>query len=340
MLKFLTIFIFPLLTLVAHSQTPYGMGNSSMENSIPSGVESFYRDGLKFLVDNQKEDGSWKGNTYSNFPGTVSLCLLALLAYGEDPNHGPYAKNITSAINYLLSCQDENGYIGMGKSQVATNMYNHGFTTLALAEAYGMVDNPKIGPALQKAVDLILTSQKQNPLNAWRYNPGSKNADTSVAGCMIVALFAARNAGIVVPDQALEKALKYMDSCRSKTNGAYGYTSAGNAKVTLTAVGLLCQSLAKNKDTEEYKLSLKYLKDNINYRDSTYPYYFLYYMSQALFQADEKLWNTWNKKNMRYLKTQQGSDGSISGKKEKPYSTAASMLSLALNYRFLPIYEK
>jgi hypothetical protein len=29
-------------------------------------------------------------------------------------------------------------------------MYNHAFATKALAEAYGVVDNPKIAPALKR----------------------------------------------------------------------------------------------------------------------------------------------------------------------------------------------
>ena len=56
------------------------------------------------------------------------------------------------------------GYIG-------TSMYNHGFSTLALAEAYGAVDDPRLGPALQKAVRLIVLAQEENSLHAWRYSP-------------------------------------------------------------------------------------------------------------------------------------------------------------------------
>ncbi len=79
-------------------------------------------------------------------------------------------------------------------------MYNHGFSTLALAEAYGAVDDPRLGPALQKAVRLIVSAQEANSLHAWRYSPDAKDADTTVSGAQMVALFAARNAGIPVPE--------------------------------------------------------------------------------------------------------------------------------------------
>ena len=63
-------------------------------------------------------------------------------------------------------------------------MYQHGFAMLALAEAYGTVDDrtlwdepgsPKgpgagrsIGQALELAVRCAVTSAKKNPLGAWR----------------------------------------------------------------------------------------------------------------------------------------------------------------------------
>ena len=102
-------------------------------------------------------------------------------------------------------------------------MYNHGFSTLALAEAYGYVHDDRIGPALQKAVDLILSSQSRNPNNAWRYSPESPDADTTVSGAQMVALFAARNAGIGVPEDAIRKALRFFAECQTP-DGGIGYT--------------------------------------------------------------------------------------------------------------------
>ena len=54
----------------------------------------------------------------------------------------------------------------------------------------------------------IVTSQDQNPHGAWRYQPTAKDADVSVSGAMLVALLAARNAGIGVPDSNIERALQ------------------------------------------------------------------------------------------------------------------------------------
>lgn len=302
------------------------------DDPIPPQVETMFTKGLRYLSSTQSPDGSWPDRTGTE-PGVVGLCVMAFLAHGEDPNHGPYAKNISNGVSYILGQQsDNNGYIG-------SSMYNHGFATLALAETYGVTHDKRIAPALQKAVELILNAQERNPRGAWRYTPESPDADTTVTGCQLVALFAARNAGIPVPDEALKRGQTFMKRCRS-LDGGYGYTSAGSGKPTLTAIGSLCLSLAKDRDSKGYQASLDYLKKHINYRDRYYPYYFEYYMSQALFHADESLWNEWNSRNIRYLAAAQSRDGSWLGNKGPSFSTAGALLSLALNYRFLPIYEK
>ena len=303
-----------------------------VDDSIPSQAELIYERGLQFLAKSQNEKGSWNDGVGSE-PGVVGLCVASFLAHGEDPNNGPYSKNIRRGIDFILSQQKkENGYIG-------TSMYNHAFATKALAESYGVLDDPRIAPALKKAVELIVSSQKGNRFGGWRYMPESRDADTTVTGCQMVTLFAARNAGVPVPDATIKKGLDYLALNRA-ADGSYGYTSSSGGKATLTAIGSLCLSLAKEKDSAGYQASLNYLKTNIDYRDRYYPYYFEYYMSQALFHADEATWKEWNVRNIRYLGTIQAPDGSFPGNQGGSFSTAGALLSLALNYRFLPIYEK
>jgi hypothetical protein len=304
------------------------------DDRIPAQVDIIYSRGLAYLAKSQNTEGFWNDGS-GREPGVVGLCITAFLAGGDDPNHGQYAQVIRRGLDYILSKQNkvkDNGYIG-------TSMYNHAFATLALAEAYGVVDNPKIAEALKKAVDLILSAQKRNPMNAWRYTPDARDADTTVTGSQIVTLFAARNAGIAVPDEAIKKGMAYLNNCRA-SNGSYGYTSSAGGKTTLTAIGLLCSALAKENDSKGFKASLEYLKKNLDYRDRSYPYYFEYYMSQALFHADEKTWAEWNERNIRYIGTIQSAEGSFPGNHGPAFSTAGALLSLALNYRFLPIYEK
>lgn len=302
------------------------------EEAIPAQAELIYERGLQFLAKSQNAKGAWD-DSVGGEPGVVGLCVAAFLAHGEDPDNGSYSKNIRLALDYILSQQNEkNGYIG-------NSMYNHAFATKALAESYGVIDDARIAPALKKAVDLIVSAQKRNRFGAWRYTPESRDADTTVTGCQMVTLFAARNAGLAVPEDVIRKGLSYLATCRSK-EGSYGYTSSAGGKPTLTAVGSLCLSLAKERDSKGYQASLEYLKKNLDYRDRYYPFYYEYYMSQALFHADEPTWKEWNARNIRYLSTIQSSDGSFPGNQGVSFNTAGALLSLALNYRFLPIYEK
>jgi hypothetical protein len=328
MKRFVIIFHFVGLLASASGQ---GLLNRQ-DDTIPAQVDIIYERGLRYLSEKQNEDGSWN-DTAGREPGVVGLCVAAFLAHGEDPKNGPHAKVISRGVEYIISKQNStNGYIG-------SSMYNHAFATKALAESYGVVDNPKLANALKEAIELIVSSQKRNRFGAWRYTPESRDADTTVTGCQLVSLFAARNAGMAVPDEVFKKGLSYLASCRG-SDGAYGYTSSAGGKPTLTAIGSLCLSLAKEKDSKGYAASLAYLKKNLDYRERYYPYYYEYYMSQALFHADDDVWADWNGRNIRYLGTIQSPDGSFPGNQGQAFSTSGALVSLALNYRYLPIYEK
>jgi len=328
--------LFSVILLCSLSLSLYGEDffSPSTGTDVPADVESMYKKGLEFLASTQTKAGIWN-DSYGRQPGVVGLAVIAMLAHGDDPNYGPYASNIKRGINVILaSTNRKNGYIG-------TSMYNHGFATLALAESYGVVHNERIGPALEKAVKLILTSQSNNPYKAWRYAPNARDADTTVSGACFVALLAAANAGINVPDKAIKGALEYYKRCQS-TDGGFGYTSPGGSNLARTAIGSLCFSLAGKANSNVYKRTVNYLSANSgNKGRSSYYFYYLYYGAQAFFRMpDHNYWKEWNQKNIKMLKTLQGPDGGWHGSFGSSFSTSAALLSLALNYRFLPIYER
>jgi hypothetical protein len=302
---------------------------------VPPEVERIYERGLQFLVKSQTDQGSFPGN-YGNEPATAAFAVLAIFAHGDDPNYGPYAKTIKRCLDYILKNYDEKtGYIG-------SSMYNHGFCTLALAEAYGVVNDERIAPALKKAVDLILTSQEKNKFKAWRYSPDSQDADTTVTGACFVALVAARNAGLRVPDNAVEGALKFYTDCQNPTSGGIGYVpnSGGNGNAT-TAIGVAAYAYARKKDQPTFTKAFKSMADmDSQSSSSSYPYYYEYYAAQAFFQSDVKAWEKWNEKRVKELTAAQNDDGSWDAGLGSGISTALGLLSIALNYRYLPIYER
>jgi len=297
-------------------------------------IEHVYEHGLQYLVGCQTEDGTFPGN-YGHEAATAALAMLAMFAHGDDPNYGPYAKSIKRSLNYLLKTADEStGYIG-------SSMYNHGFSTLALAEAYGAVQDERIGPALKRAVELILTSQEKNRFKAWRYNPQSQDADSTVSGACFVALIAARNAGLRVPDGAIENALKFYTDCQQPGSGNIGYTpGAGANGVATTAIGVAVYAYARHKDQPTFVKALKALKNNEAADGGGYPFYGEYYVAQALFQSDVKAWENWNEKRVQALADSQDENGSWDSSLGGPLSTSFGLLSIALSYRYLPIYER
>ena len=302
-------------------------------DKIDPRVDKIYKAGLKHLATTQLPDGSWPG-TYRENPGLVGLCLLAFLANGEDPNHSLYAKNIKRGLEFIVKTQTDNGQFISPSKQCG---YTHGFALLALAEAYGMVNDTKLGKALVKGVEFTVSNQ--NKAGGWRYRPKDTSTDLSVVGCKIVALYAARNAGIKVPQDCLDKAFKYVDRCRKSDNG-YSYTERGSSSTSMASVGLLCHYLAKDTEEAHIKGTVSYLKKNLNNRSTKVPYYLEYYMAQALFQSDLELWREWNKKQITYLSSLQQSNGSFNSNMGTAFATSCSLLSIALNFRFLPIYER
>jgi len=294
-------------------------------------VDRMYVKAMQFLAHTQTPQGNWPDEPRGNEAAVNALAVISLLAHGDDPNFGPYSATIHRALDSILKGMDaKTGYIG-------SSMYNHGFATLALAESYGAVEDPRLGPALQKAVRLIVNAQKLNPLHAWRYSPESQDADTTVSGAQMVALLAARNAGMAVPEEAIRDGIKFFLSCQTP-EGGFGYITPNAPNATRTAIACVVLALAREKNSPAFKNAFAFFKNT--QPDRAYPQYFLYYASQAWFHGSPELWQSWNRANIATLRASQMPDGNWEGQLGPTFATAGSLLSLALNYRYLPVYER
>lgn len=342
-----------LLTAVAlaaaAAQVRAQLPNERAAEGVPRDVREMYDRGLKYLADTQAEDGSWQGGQQG--PGVTGLCLMCFLASGDDPNFGMYSNTVRKAVRSIITAQDAStGYFG-------NSMYHHGFATLALAEAYGTVDDRtlwpegqggggrgkrSIGQALELAVRAAITSQKKNQFGGWRYSPDATDADTSVSGAVMVGLLAARNAGIEVPDESIDRAVAYYKSMTSDSGQvAYAGGIGGfDESIARISIGTLVYAVARRKDLPQYDAALNHLKQNLEAEPGPYLEYARYYEAQALFQGDVEAWEKWNRLLVRTLKESQQADGSFQGQFGNELGTSMSLLALALNYKFLPIYER
>ncbi len=333
-----------------YAQAPtlrYGTG-------VPPAVRSINDRSLRYLASTQLENGSWAGT--QNGPGITGICVMALMASGEDPDYGPYATHIRKALRNIISKQNaKTGYVGTSGH---ASMYHHGFAMLALSEAYGAVseellykedsDTPQnqrrtLSDALELSVRCALTAQEKNPWGAWRYGPQARDADTTVAGTVLMGILGARNAGIEIPNEAINKALNFFQTCTMQ-GGGVSYTPSGSHGdgLTRSAIATLVYAIGKRTDTPEYKATAEFIKRRANYSNlrGGYMFYTLYYMAQALFQSDFEAWQAWNQRTIERLQKMQQEDGSFHSSYGKAYGTGMAVLTLALNYRLLPIYER
>jgi hypothetical protein len=328
---------------------------------VPRDVREMYDAGLRYLIKTQDESGAWKDGQAG--PGVTGMAVMALLASGEDPNHGPYRMPIRRALRSMIVAQNaETGFLGSGQGH--DSMYQHGFGMLALSEAYGTVDDRTlwseagsggqqgrpIGQALELAVRCAVTSAGNNPHGAWRYSPDAKDADTSVSGAVLMGLLGARNAGIEVPDETIDKAIKYYASMTGP-NGQLGYSGGpGGGSDAVTSIGVLVFAIARQKGLPQSVKSAAYLKGRSLGTEAGgmegYPTYTRYYRAQALFQADVAVWEKWNAGLIKEMKAMQAKDGSFAGFAGRgggfggTVDTSLALLSLAVNYKFLPVYER
>ena len=315
---------------------------------VPRDVREMYDRGLQYLAKTQTDSGDWSNSGGQSGAGVTGLALMVFLASGEDPNFGLYSNHVRKALRSIIAEQDATtGFLG-------NSMYHHGFAMLALAEAYGAVDDRNlwpdkkakgqrsIGQALELAARAAITSQKKNPMKAWRYSPDATDADTSVSGAVLVGLLAARNAGIEVPDEVVDKALGYFKSMTSNS-GQVGYSGGFGGfdeSIARISINTLVHAIGRRKDVPAFKASLGYLTQRLEQVPQGYPEYTRYYQAQALFQGDVEAWEKWNKLLIRQLKQAQRPDGSFPGQFGDGIGTSMTLLALALNYKFLPIYER
>jgi hypothetical protein len=326
-----------LLAFSAHAQDP----SLRFGGQIPPEVDAIYERGLTWLAAAQDPGGSWKGGNEGS--GVDGICLMAFLASGDDPNYGRYSATVRRSVRALIERQQAStGYL-------PSSMYHHGFAMLALAEAYGAVDETLLwaggkagrglGETLTLAVGCAATAQKKNRWGGWRYSPDSTDADTSVTGAVLMGLFAVRNAGLPVPDEVIDAGMEYMRRSTGK-DGSVAYSGglgSMGGSMNLTAVSALVSAISRTKHTDQYKATLKRLQESLEHRESYHAEYFRYYMAQALFQGDYEAWQKWNGAKVREFQAAQRDDGSFAN---GAYGTGMSLLALALNYRFLPIYER
>ncbi len=172
--------------------------------------------GLKWLVSRQHDDGGFGTGPARGNVAVDALAGMALMSGGSTPGRGPYGGQTSRCVDYLLANSQPSGFIA-GHDPSHGPMYGHGFATMFLAECYGMSPRPELREKLSKAITIIVNSQNKD--GGWRYEPIRRDADISVTVCEIMALRAARNAGLFVPNDAIDRAIDYVKRSQNADGG-------------------------------------------------------------------------------------------------------------------------
>jgi hypothetical protein len=312
-------------------------------------VDEAVEKALKFMADEQREDGSWLSGYGGPNAGVCSLALLAFMANGNTPDRGRYSDVVAKGLNYILSLPDRGGVLMDRPSHGP--MYSHGITTIMLAEMYGMTRSEEVKKRLDAAVQVILKAQKvqkgERERGGWRYQHNSRDSDISCTGWQIVALRSAKNCDLDVPKEAIEEAIRYVKLCAHPAGG-FGYQPGGPPQQARTGTGVLSLQLCGLYDDPLVIKGAEYLMNNPLPWNGEHFYYALYHASNAMFQAGGKYWESWREHIEKLLLEKQQGDGSWpaspgdgnANTAGPVYKTAMATLALSIENRYLPIYQR
>ena len=300
--------------------------------------------GLEWLSKRQTRDGSFGGGGMSAQSAVTSLSALAFMSSGSLPERGLYSKNVKAAVDCIVSSSQRSGLLSSDATQGV--MYSHGFATLFLAEVYGMTGDERVGETLSRAVRLI--RQSQNEEGGWRYMPIPADADISVTICQVMGLRAARDAGLKVDREVIDKAIAYVRRCQNP-DGGFSYManrgfSSGGSGFERSAAGVATLYYAGIFEGNDLKRGLEYISRFRPGRPRTqeqqfgHYYYGHYYAAQAMFLAGGDYWRDWYPAIREELLAKQRADGHWDGEVSDEYCTAVALIVLQMPNRYLPVF--
>lgn len=333
-------------------------GPKSSDDLVTADTQAAIDHGLAHLATRcQAADGSFadtrnnSGNT-----GITALAALALMCGGHHPGRGRYGRAVGKAVEFILSRGRANktpGYLANSDTLDGhTAMYQHGFAALFLAEVHGTFPDAdhraRTRDMLEKAI--AMTVKAQNQQGGWRYTPTPGQDDVSVSVAQLMALRAAKNAGVYVDKAVVDKAVKYIKDCR-QPDGGYAYIKGQSGSLfprsAAAVVGLYSAGIY---DGEHVENGLAYIRkfrpqgqrnSPVDVRPEHY-YYGHYYAALAMWTAGGNYWNDWFPAIRSELLVRREPitnvwDDRIFG---SAYATAMACIILQLPNNYLPIMQK
>lgn len=324
-------------------------GDELYPKHVDARTQAAIKRGLEWLARGQAQDGNWAGTPdVAAYPTSmVSLAGMAFLSGGNTPSRGPYADNVKRAELWLMGNARPSGIITDSAEGNGRPMHGHGFSLLFLASVYGMETDPRTRDSLKVIINkaIGLTARGQSPLGGWTYMPGGGD-EGSVTVTQMQGLRAASNAGFLVPKNTVERAVKYLEICKTPENGIkYSAASPPQARLPISAAAVATLYNAGEYDSPLAGACLKYVWDEFKRAENSWPkgghdFYAHLYAAQAFYQAGDKYWDDYFPKARDQLLSMQQADGSWQGEIGPVYSTSIALVILQLPYKLVPIYQR
>ena len=356
-----TFFLFVLLWVAGGARADGAATNAASAGPVASGPATNFvavpkvdettgaiiRGAIRFLASKQLPNGSWGMTDFERrHPvAMTAYTMMAFLAAGHLPGEGEEGKASRAGMQYLLDSAKPDGTIG--DRNLGQYMYNHGVATIALAELYGQTHAADIKPKLDRAIKLIISSQ--NTEGGWRYRPIAQDADISVTVLQVVGLRAAKNAGIEVPQETIERAVRYVKSCYDPGSGGFTYQPGNRAPgYARTAAAIYSLQVCGVYDDPLVLRGSEYLLKNFGQRE--WFTYGTFYAMPAQYMMGGETWKVWYPKMRSQLVRRAGRegdkaywDGSIDMGNNglgPIYATAVYAAVLAMPWNYVPIYQR
>lgn len=323
-----------------------GTSRRASRGLITRDIQSSIDNGLNYLASQQTMDGPERGSFgpdgYRANTAVVGLAGLAFMASGSSPNRGPFGANVAACIDYLLANTQSGGFVALPNARTHGPMYGHGFATLFLAETYGMTGKPELRDTLRAAIKLIVDTQ--NADGGWRYQPVRSEADISVTVCQMMALRAARNAGIFVPNETVDRCINYVTRSQNPDGGFSYMLTGGPSAFPRSAAGVVALYSAGMYEGTVLERGLQYLEDNLpqesTFRGNNHFFYGQYYAAQAFWQVGTQRWERYYRMIREVLQDRQSAQGFWTDFICPEYGTAMACIVLQLPNNYLPIFQK
>ena len=316
--------------------------------TVDEKTEAVIKGSLKWLASKQLPNGAW-GSTGDETRHPVAITgyvLMTFMAAGQLPGEGEFGKNVTAGMQYLLDQISPEGLFANRNS--GQYMYGHGVASIALAEIYGQTKNPAMKPKLEKIIRLIIAAQNRE--GGWRYRPVASDADISVSVLQVVALRAAKNGGIDVPQATIDRAVAYVKACQHGPSGGFAYQPGRDPGFARTAAAIYSLQVCGLYDDPMVRQGSEYLLKNYQRNDQWFTYG-NFYAAPAQYMIGGEIWAKWYSQLkdllLKNVSTARGDmffwepklDAGYGGV-GPVYCTAVYAMILAMPYHYIPLYQR